>query len=525
MMRARLVAVVSLLFTIVFFIEYTPLSRRVHIPYDLDGYHFPLDDYAFQALRHGRFPQWDAANYCGFSFAGNIQAGLFYPPAWLMFALSFPAPKLHYQALEDLVLAHVWLAFLLCFLWLNRQKRLHWLASVLGGGVFAFSGYMLLQLQHLGLVCGYAWIPLGFWAIDQAEEWKSWRPLWKLALASTMCLLAGYPPTWVVFAVCMIAYAGGRRNAMRCAPLAVAALAVSLLWSSVQLLPALEATRTRNPEAKYDRGRGIRDPQFYVSYLLPNYFDFGLDVDSRSSPGGEYLYLGGVGLVGLALFLARRRIRDAAPPLCVLLASLLFLVNPFGLAGRAIEQSAMLSQVFTDWYFLAGVAAALAPLAALGLDFAFTPVPPRTAWPRAAAIVCIAFACAWSVRLLVTWCHALSAKNSPEFASGWWSGIDAVIDVALCAGLVALFTHSRGRVRGLAAASLLLVSAAGFKAFGTSRRFNASRGAYANDYVSGSFPGMNTQTYRLLRLHPDYRLALDSTGPYPQELRHVGLST
>src|SRR6476660_7296322 len=157
MMRTRSVAIVSFLFTVAFFIEYTPLIRCVHIPYDLEGFHFPLADYAFQTLRSGHFPQWDGATYCGLSFAGNTQAALFYPPTWLMFAFNWGRAKLSYQGLQHLALAHVWLAFLLCYIWLRGQRRLHPLASALGAGVFAFSGYMLLQLQHFGVIAGYAW--------------------------------------------------------------------------------------------------------------------------------------------------------------------------------------------------------------------------------------------------------------------------------------------------------------------------------------------------------------------------------
>ena len=85
----RYVATASLLFTAAFFIEYTPLFRRVHIPYDLEEFYYPLADYAFQSLHQGRWPQWDPTLYCGLSFAGNTQAALFYPPTWLMFAFSW----------------------------------------------------------------------------------------------------------------------------------------------------------------------------------------------------------------------------------------------------------------------------------------------------------------------------------------------------------------------------------------------------------------------------------------------------
>jgi len=87
--------------------------------------------------------------YCGQSFVGNINAALLYPPTWLMFCkANLGRSSLSYQSLEDLTLAHVW--------WHSssatsgcRNKKLAELASILGAAVFAYSGYMLNQLQHL----------------------------------------------------------------------------------------------------------------------------------------------------------------------------------------------------------------------------------------------------------------------------------------------------------------------------------------------------------------------------------------
>src|SRR5437016_555014 len=107
MRSTRLIALISLLFTAIFFVEYTPIWRKVHIPYDLELYHYPLADYAFQVLREGRFPQWDPSIYCGMSLVANVQAALFYPPQWLMFAARMYQPKLSYQSMEYLVIAHV----------------------------------------------------------------------------------------------------------------------------------------------------------------------------------------------------------------------------------------------------------------------------------------------------------------------------------------------------------------------------------------------------------------------------------
>ena len=120
--RAPIVATLSLAFTYLFFIEYLSPLRRVHIPFDLISYHYPLTDYAFLSLKAGRFPEWDWTIYCGQTFVGNIQAALFYPPIWLLFAVNIARPHVSYQSLQVFVIAQVWLAFLLCYVWLTGRQ-------------------------------------------------------------------------------------------------------------------------------------------------------------------------------------------------------------------------------------------------------------------------------------------------------------------------------------------------------------------------------------------------------------------
>jgi hypothetical protein len=537
MIRTRYVAALSLLFTALFFIEYTPVLPRMRIPYDLEGFHYPLADYAFQALKQGRFPQWDPSTYCGLSFTDNTQTALFYPPMWLMFAIKWGSAKLSYRALEYLALAHVWLAFLLCYAWLHDRRKLHWLASILGAGGFAFGGYMVEQLQHLGFLAGYAWLPLAFLSIDEAGEKHDWRPLWKLALASAMCLLGGYPPMWIVFAVCSAAYAFGRPLARgsgarlgfggraRLGLWTSAALACSLLFCAIELLPALEAARLKVPEVRYNWTSGFKHPEYYLSYFIPNYFKFDLGVDPATTAFRDYLYLGGACLCGLALLFRKKRFGDVAPLLAVLLVSLLFLVNPTGLLGWGIEHTP-LSQVMVDWDFLAGVSAGLTALAAFGLDFALRRVngtaPSRSAGTGWTAAVGITLAVAWSVRLLVLW-------NGPGVASGAKSAWDAVGGILLCAVLIYLYPRVadiRARpLRPAVAAALLLLAASEYKAFGTSKQFNGDPQKYFVSYIGKTYPAMNAETYAVLQRRREYRWDLDDFGPDPTNLRHFGFAT
>ena len=151
--QRALAAIAALVATYVFFFEYLPPYQHVHIFSDIEGYHYPLQWYAFQALKSGRFPQWDPSIYCGISFAGNIQAAIFYPFTWLMYAAAGSQAFIPFKALEAFALAHVAAGAALCYLWL-RGRRMDVLPCVLGACVFAYGGYMVSQIVHPGVVSG-----------------------------------------------------------------------------------------------------------------------------------------------------------------------------------------------------------------------------------------------------------------------------------------------------------------------------------------------------------------------------------
>lgn len=511
MLSRKAIALLSFLFTYLFFFEYIPPVRWVHIPYDLNGFHYPLADYAFQSLRRGRFPLWDPTIYSGMSFVANIQAALFYPPTWLMFLFSWGRERLSYQAMQDVQLLHVWAAFLLCYLWLSG-KRLAQMACVLGAGVFAYSGYVCTQLQHFGLIGGYTWMPLALWGIDQAVERRSWRPLWKVAAASALAFLAGYPPTWMVFAMVVGVYAIAGAWRWRIAAGTIAALAFSLILCAIQILPTWETMRLREPEAHY--GLGVKDPDMVLSYLLPNYFDFGLNRPVETNPFKDYFYLGVPALLALP-FLIRRKFRDLLPSLLMMAATLVMVVNPYDLVWKVIRHSTLLPDILRDWYFLAGVSLAFAPLTAYGLDYFLARKGVAKPWLTRAAIVAMAV---WAVSELIRWKHQ-------SFAAGWRSGLDLLVTLAIFAPAMYAFRGSTGIQRAWITAALVLFVGVDYKAFGTSKRFDAGAGD-AQRWSFTSFPGMAPEVYKQLRADADYRIVVDEdTGPLPGDFRHIGLIT
>ena len=511
---ALLLPALSLLVTYLFFYDYLPPRRRVHIPFDLPGYHYSLNDYAFQALRHGRLPEWDPTLACGLSFTANVQSATFYPPIWLLYLANFHRPRLAYLTFEIFVFLHVWLAFLLCYGWLAGRKLAR-MACLLGAGTFAFSGYLMLQLQHIGLVCAYAWIPLGLWAVDESIERATWRPLWKLALASAMAFLAGYPPTWVVFAVCVLAYTVARRPLAWKNALGVAcALAASMLLSMVQVLPAWEASALAEHGTHY--GSGIRAAKFYLSYLVPNYFDFGLHTPVQTNPGYEYLYLGAPAFLGLAFALRRVAWRASAPLWGMLAVSAIVVVNPFGAVWALIRHSDVLSDLVRSWYFLAGITAVLAPLAAIGFDrFLRKPRGRFSNWAAASILAASA-----------GWAFVEIRKTGGGLPAGWQSLLPALLTFFLFAAAIWLYRASHGAWRVLLGAAMLLLAGADYRVWGTSLRVNADPGdldRFNRQY--GVFRGMSDANFEEIRRHPEYRVISDLNNSFWLEFRHFGIET
>src|SRR5438128_1231849 len=78
----------------------TLISKTTHIPWDLTGFHVPLAAYVVESVRSGRFPLWDPYIYAGYPFHADVQAQLFYPPAWLAFGLGTWRPDALFYWLE-----------------------------------------------------------------------------------------------------------------------------------------------------------------------------------------------------------------------------------------------------------------------------------------------------------------------------------------------------------------------------------------------------------------------------------------
>jgi hypothetical protein len=338
--------------------------------------------------------------------------------------------------------------------------------------------------------------------------------LWKVAAASALSFLAGYPPTWAVFVMVVGVYSLAGAWRWKAGLGTIASLVFSLLLCAIQFLPAWEVTGLREPELRYG---GIRDWDMILSFVLPNYFDFALNVPVLTNLAKDYFYLGVPALFGLPFLIRRRHhFQDLAPSLAVLAASLVIVCNPFDIVWSVIRHSTLLPDIIRAWYFLAGVTLAFAPLTAYAVDhFLAEKGRPMPAWLAPVSMMLMVMRAG----------HELYRWKHQSFVAGWRSVFDVILTLAIFAAGMYAVRAAEGRWRiGLAAALIVLVGA-DYKAFGTSKRFDAAAGE-APGYSSKSYPGMGDDVYQQLRANSESRIVVDNdTGPFPDDLRHVGLVT
>ena len=510
-----LVTLIALVVTYAFFYEYIPPWKRVHVFSDIEGYHHPLQIYALRSLHQGRFPQWDPSIYCGITYIGNTQAAMLYPPTWLLYAAVWGYSRVPFKAVEMLAFAHVWAAFLLTYMWL-RGRRLSVPAAALGGCVFAYGGYMISQMVHLGAISAMTWMPLGLWGIDEAVERRDWRPLWKTALASALAFLAGYPASWMVFGATNLLYALMSRERWRAAAGVAAAVAASALLAAAQWLPALEATSFTAYAEKY--GGGVENWRQLGLLLVPNLVDFNQH-SLRPYLPFPYVYLGLPAIFAIAWAIRRREARPYLQALVPAAFCLLLAANPHQLVYRVLAKIPPLERVLQSYNFYEGLTAMMALVTALAIDdFLRRPAGAiARRWTPPSALVAMAIWGAVELRL---------RRHGGMFPFGARAMALTVCGaLALALALWAVRATS-GRRRHWLAAAMLISVLIDYKAFGTNRRFNARDGD--PDQALGKDEGVlgvNAVAYKAMWDNRDYRIASDEgAAPNSTDFRKWGLA-
>lgn len=199
--------------------------------------------YPWRLLLHragaaGELPLWNPYQFHGYSFVGNGQSAMFYPPNWVYFALH-PGLAMGISAALHYLLG-AWFVY-----GLARVLGLRAVAAAFSALAFVFGGFMVTWVELPTLVNSLVWLPLAWWGVEVLFRGRAARGALMLGLALGLTILAGHLQiaayVWIFTALYALGSLAFRRGpkAERFAWLTGAA-AIGGVLALVQLLPTLE---------------------------------------------------------------------------------------------------------------------------------------------------------------------------------------------------------------------------------------------------------------------------------------------
>ena len=178
---------------------YSPWEQYYNLPVknaslsDVVSQIIPWKLFNAQELKAGRIPIWNPYNLGGTPQLGNWQSGVFYPTTLLFLILPDMIAWSFHILLQPLLAG----LFMILFL---RQLKISSLASLLGGVIFAYGGFMTSWFEWGTLGHAILWLPLALYGIQRKNG------LILTIFALTMSLLAGHPQTTIYIILATIGY-------------------------------------------------------------------------------------------------------------------------------------------------------------------------------------------------------------------------------------------------------------------------------------------------------------------------------
>jgi hypothetical protein len=372
---------------VIIFYRQAIFSNLIFARGDTFLYFYPYWDFRAESLLAGHLPLWNPYLFMGVPFLANSQAGVFYPLNWPL--IIFAAPV----AVKISIVVHVIIAALGTYALARRAFDLQPIPAFLSTCIFALSGYLSAQVEHVNQLQGLAWLPLALLATHILTSThqpftRSLLPLAALSSLIALQLTAGHTQTTFITLVACLLLATYylllacisravpttyRSNLSRTTLLNFGALGTSILLgfalAAVQLLPTYELSQLSLRGGGLPLNEAVSfslNPLLLGRALLPGY--------SRGIFSEFVAYIGIVPLILAILGLTQLR-HNRAVQLVALLAGvgLFFAIggyNPIYLLLARFVPGFNLFRVPARWLILFALGAAL--LAGYGLQLLIT---------------------------------------------------------------------------------------------------------------------------------------------------------
>jgi hypothetical protein len=291
---------------------------------DVPSFMYPMQTFAFDLVKKGNWPLWNPRILAGIPLLANFQSAPLSPTFFLYFlfdkgiAWSF-----------QIILAHL-LAALFTYLLLRRWQVSKW-GSILGGIVFAFSGYNLIWSQWNGHVLTAAFIPLILLFEDKWLKEKNYLSGIGIAVVFCLQIFSGYPQTIIYSALAVglywIVIIWGEKDIIRKTVFLIILFVLGLGLAAPQLLPGKELFSLSQWQLEpHPYGWAFLPWKKTITFLAPDFFGN----HATKNYWGPQDYTSNTGFVGVvALILCLLSISLIKKRKEVLFAAILLIVSLF----------------------------------------------------------------------------------------------------------------------------------------------------------------------------------------------------
>ena len=167
---------------------------------DLFQFFYPSYHYAFGRMHEGALPLWNSRQLCGTPLLADARVGVLQP-------LNLP---FLFMSTEHAMALHAFMCLFmmgLFFALLVRAVGVGYLAALLGGMVYAFSGLSAAAMSRPTLAAAMVWTPLLLWAVREYAHRFDTASAIIAGITGALLMLSGAYAFALVVAVVAFVYA------------------------------------------------------------------------------------------------------------------------------------------------------------------------------------------------------------------------------------------------------------------------------------------------------------------------------
>lgn len=274
------VSIIYLLLSIFFFLPlFYPEPHLFVTPdfgkSDIWNFNYPLKNFLSESLKRGELPLWSKDIGAGFPVLAEGQIGTFHPLNLFLFSLlpTWQAFNLSYVFIFAFAAVGTY--------WFLRSISIGVFSSLMGGFIFAFSGYNIVQISHINLLLAASHLPWAFLTMGNLIKKKTVFSAIALSFVLSVQFFSGFPQISLITVIGLLLYflyhlKSQDKGKTKLLLLSILSLCLTILLSSIQLFPTLELIQNSARKSGLDFSMATDFP-YPLKHLLSfiNPFIFG----------------------------------------------------------------------------------------------------------------------------------------------------------------------------------------------------------------------------------------------------------